>query len=92
MAFDRLYVNGHDLRARPLHERRMALDEQIRDQRLVLPVRRLAADGLEAWAEVERRGYEGTGDGPLIAENPDRPEPRSSPARRYDRVEIRLEL
>jgi ATP-dependent DNA ligase len=32
---------------------------QIRDQRLVLPVRRLAADGLEAWAEVQRRGYEG---------------------------------
>jgi bifunctional non-homologous end joining protein LigD len=59
MAFDCLYLNGLDLRARPLHERRRTLEEQIRDQRLVLPVRRLAADGLQAWAEVQRRGYEG---------------------------------
>jgi hypothetical protein len=40
-------------------ERRATLEEEIREQRLVLPVRRLAADGLEAWAEVQRRGYEG---------------------------------
>jgi len=59
MAFDCLYLDGLDLRARPLHERRRALEEQIRDQRLVLPVRRLAVNGLEAWAEVQRRGYEG---------------------------------
>jgi bifunctional non-homologous end joining protein LigD len=59
MAFDCLYVNGHDLRSRPLHERRSTLEEEIRDQRLVLPVRRLAANGLEAWDEVQRRGYEG---------------------------------
>jgi ATP-dependent DNA ligase len=26
---------------------------------LVFPVRRLAADGLEAWAQVVERGYEG---------------------------------
>lgn len=34
MAFDCLYLDGLDLRARPLYERRMALEEQIRDQRL----------------------------------------------------------
>ena len=28
-------------------------------QQLVLPARRLAADGLEAWAQVRERGYEG---------------------------------
>ena len=59
MAFDCLYVNGDDLRPRPLRERRAMLEEEIRDQRLVLPVRRLSADGREAWAEVQRRGYEG---------------------------------
>ena len=35
------------------------LEEQIADQRLVLPVPRLADDGRDAWAEVERRGLEG---------------------------------
>ena len=39
--------------------RRAVLEEEIKGQRLVLPVRRLSADGLEAWAEVQRRGYEG---------------------------------
>jgi bifunctional non-homologous end joining protein LigD len=73
MAFDCLYVNGHDLRARPLHERRSTLEEEIRDQRLVLPVRRLAADGLEAWAEVQRRGYEG-----LVAKEENAPYQRST--------------
>jgi bifunctional non-homologous end joining protein LigD len=68
MAFDCLYVNGRDLRSRPLHERRSTLEEEIRDQRLVLPVRRLAANGLEAWAEVQRRGYEG-----LVAKERARP-------------------
>ena len=39
--------------------RRNVLEEIIDGQSLVLPVRRLAADGLEAWAQVLERGYEG---------------------------------
>ena len=60
MAFDCLYLEGLDLRARPLHERRRALEEQIRDQRLVLPVRRLAADGLEAGQRFSAAGTKGS--------------------------------
>jgi ATP-dependent DNA ligase len=40
-------------------ERRAMLEEQIYGQPLVLPVRRLAADAQEAWAEVQLSGYEG---------------------------------
>jgi len=59
MAFDRLYVNVNALPSHPLRKRRAVLEEEIRDQRLLLPVRHMAADGMEAWVEVERGGYEG---------------------------------
>ena len=35
------------------------LEEVVDGHALVLPARRLAADGLEAWAQVLERGYEG---------------------------------
>jgi len=73
MAFDCLYVNGHDLRLRPLRERRAVLEDEIRDQRLILPVRRLAANGMEAWAEIQRHGYEG-----LVAKEENAPYRRST--------------
>ena len=63
MAFDCLYLNGLDLRARPLHERRMALENTSAISASCFPCVALAADALEAWAEVQRRGYEG-----LVAE------------------------
>jgi bifunctional non-homologous end joining protein LigD len=59
MAFDCLYARGKDLRKRPLRVRRNVLEELVGGQQLVLPARRLAADGLEAWAQVLERGYEG---------------------------------
>jgi bifunctional non-homologous end joining protein LigD len=59
MAFDCLYARGKDLRKRPLRVRRNVLEEIIDGQSLVLPVRRLAADGLEAWTQVLERGWEG---------------------------------
>jgi bifunctional non-homologous end joining protein LigD len=59
IAFDCLYARGKDLRGRPLRVRRNVLEEIVDDQRLVLPSRRLAPDGLEAWAQVVERGYEG---------------------------------
>ena len=59
MAFDCLYARGKGLRKRPLRVRRNVLEELVDGQQLVLPARRLAPDGLEAWAQVLARGYEG---------------------------------
>jgi bifunctional non-homologous end joining protein LigD len=59
IAFDCLYVRGKDLRDRPLRVRRNVLEELVDGHDLVLPSRRLAPDGLEAWAQVVERGYEG---------------------------------
>jgi ATP-dependent DNA ligase len=39
--------------------RRNVLEELVDGQHLVLPTRRLADTGLEAWAQVLERGYEG---------------------------------
>jgi hypothetical protein len=58
MVFDCLYARaGKDLRSRPLHVRRNVLEDMLDEQDLVLPVRRLADDGLKAWREVVERGY-----------------------------------
>jgi bifunctional non-homologous end joining protein LigD len=59
IAFDCLYARGKDLRKRPLRVRRNVLEELVDGQQLVLPARRLADNGLEAWAQVLARGYEG---------------------------------
>jgi bifunctional non-homologous end joining protein LigD len=59
IAFDCLYARGKDLRARPLRVRRNVLEDILDDQHLILPARRLALDGFEAWAQVLERGYEG---------------------------------
>ena len=42
---------------RPLRDRRDRLEDAV--ARSEFAVRRLAADGLEAWAQVVERGYEG---------------------------------
>src|SRR5262249_40961169 len=59
MVFDLLHHSGRDLIGRPLRERRARLEQVVADNDLVLPVRRLAPDGLEAWQQVIERGYEG---------------------------------
>jgi len=59
LAFDCLYARGKDLRKRALRVRRNVLEEIADGQHLVLPARRLADNGLEAWAQVLERGYEG---------------------------------
>jgi bifunctional non-homologous end joining protein LigD len=59
MAFDLLELEGEDQRKRPLQERRQALEHLLRSERLILPVRRLSPNGLEAWQEVIRAGWEG---------------------------------
>jgi bifunctional non-homologous end joining protein LigD len=68
VAFDCLHVRGQDLRARPLHVRRNVVEDVLDGQDLVLPVRRLADDGLNAWEEAVARGYEG-----LVAKDPASP-------------------
>ena len=59
MAFDLLYQDRRDLTGRPLRDRRARLEDVVASSDLVFPVRRLAPDGLEAWAQVVERGFEG---------------------------------
>jgi bifunctional non-homologous end joining protein LigD len=68
MVFDCLYARRKDLRGRPLDVRRHVLESEVDGHRLILPARRLADDGLTAWAEVLARGYEG-----LVAKDPASP-------------------
>ncbi len=59
VAFDCMVIDGRDLRGWPLRDRHRRLHEVIAGSEQVLPVRRVATDGLEAWAEAQRRGLEG---------------------------------
>jgi bifunctional non-homologous end joining protein LigD len=65
MVFDLLELGGEDLRIQPLWERRQALEQLAADRQLVMPTRRLPANGLEAWEEVLRGNYEG-----MVAKDP----------------------
>jgi len=65
MVFDLLDLGGEDLRTRPLRERRQALEQLAADCQLVMPTRRLPANGLKAWEEVLRGNYEG-----MVAKDP----------------------
>lgn len=68
MVFDCPYARGKDLRDHPLYVRRNVIEDLLDEQDLVLPIRRLADDGLKAWQEVLNRGYEG-----LVAKDPASP-------------------
>ena len=58
MAFDCLYLEGRDLRPVPLRERRAELEAVVEsDHTLIFPARRLAANGLDAWAQAVAAGY-----------------------------------
>jgi bifunctional non-homologous end joining protein LigD len=57
--FDCLYKDGKDLRARPLSERRAALEESTSRNQLILPSTRLSADGFEAYRLATERKFEG---------------------------------
>jgi bifunctional non-homologous end joining protein LigD len=59
IAFDALYVKGRDISQKPLRERRARLEELLGGADRVHPVRRLASNGLDAWAQVLGSGYEG---------------------------------
>jgi bifunctional non-homologous end joining protein LigD len=57
--FDCLYRDGEDLRARPLPERRAAMEEAIGETERLFPSRRLAANGLKAYEAAKKKGWEG---------------------------------
>ena len=59
IAFDVMYRDRRGLTGLPLSARRIYLEDVIAGADLVLPVRRLAANGLDAWAQVVGNGYEG---------------------------------
>lgn len=68
VVFDCLQARGKDLRSQPLYVRRNVIEDVLDEQDMVLPVRRLADDGLKAWQEVVEKGYEG-----LVAKDPTSP-------------------
>ena len=68
MVFDCLRARGKDLRSHPLYVRRNVIEDVLDEQDMVLPVRRLADDGLKAWQQVIEHGYEG-----LVAKDPASP-------------------
>jgi bifunctional non-homologous end joining protein LigD len=57
--FDCLYCDGRDLRRDPLTARRAVLDRAVGRKGALLVSRRLGANGLEAYREARRRGFEG---------------------------------
>ena len=68
MVFDCLQARGKDLRKERLYVRRNVIEDVLDEQDRVLPVRRLADDGLKAWQQVIEHGYEG-----LVAKDPQSP-------------------
>ena len=60
IAFDCLHARGRDLTREPLWERRAVLERELSAAgRHVAIVRRLDANGLEAWRQVVAHGWEG---------------------------------
>jgi bifunctional non-homologous end joining protein LigD len=59
MVFDLLYRAGRDQTKRPLRERRVRLEDLVDAAKRIFPVRRLTSNGLVAWGEVLRAGFEG---------------------------------
>jgi bifunctional non-homologous end joining protein LigD len=59
MVFDLLHQDGREFTGRPLRDRRARLENVVAGSDLVLPVRRLAKNGFEAWSEVVAHDYEG---------------------------------
>ena len=57
--FDCLYRAGKDLRREPLSIRRVEMEKLLGTNGTLIPSRRLAKNGLEAFEEAKRRGFEG---------------------------------
>jgi len=57
--FDCLYIDGMDLRPKPLSPRRQVLERVVSSDRSLLLSRRLDKNGLKSYEIAKRRGYEG---------------------------------
>jgi len=57
--FDCLYRNDYDLRKAPLSERRLVLQKTIPDGGSIFLSRQLSKDGIQAYEEAKKKGYEG---------------------------------
>ncbi len=57
--FDCLFHEGKDLLGEPLTTRRAVMEKSIGSSTTLVPSRRLATNGLEAFRIAKRRGYEG---------------------------------
>lgn len=57
--FDCLFADGRDLRAEPLSARRAVLEEFVASEGVLLLSHRLADNGLAAYGQAKRNGYEG---------------------------------
>src|SRR5215813_8481052 len=68
MVFDCLYLNGMDLRSRPLPERRAALEGAIGSTERLFASRRLPGKALAAYSTAKKKGWEG-----IVAKDPAAP-------------------
>lgn len=59
VVFDCLYARGRDLRTATLRDRRRVLEAEVAEGPALMWSRRLAADGLAAFADAQERGLEG---------------------------------
>jgi bifunctional non-homologous end joining protein LigD len=58
MTFGCFWIGNRDLRSEPLGKRRRLREDAVDVSNLIFPIRRLPADGLEAWELVREHGYE----------------------------------
>lgn len=68
MVFDVLELDGKDWRPEPLWKRRRVLEELVAHERMILPIRRLSSNGLQAWRQALHKGYEG-----MVGKDPESP-------------------
>lgn len=86
VVFDCLHARGRDLTREPLHARRAALEAEVRPGPRLQVARRLAGDGLAAFAEARRRGLEG-----LIGKDPESPYLPGVRSPAWRKVKVRAE-
>jgi bifunctional non-homologous end joining protein LigD len=86
IAFDCLHARGRDLTGEPLEARRLVLEAEVREGPWLQIARRLADDGLRAFAEARRRGLEG-----VIGKDPRSPYAPGVRSPAWCKVKVRAE-
>jgi bifunctional non-homologous end joining protein LigD len=86
VAFDCLHARGRDLMPEPLVVRRRVLEAEVREGPRMQIARRLADDGLRAFAEARRRGLEG-----VIGKDPRSPYVPGVRSAAWSKVKVRAE-